>query len=130
MEITSVGQFQPVKRGEEGEMGRKEETGGRKRMEEDQDPNAMLFSSNPELTLPLGKSCSVDCPLFEETISRTILLLGSSLVVRRPQQRRGFIQFKVKLEVSLPPLQPTDGRTPVRVQRQRKRKEGGRGREG
>ena len=112
MEITSVGQFQPVKRGKEGDMGRKEETGGRKRMEEDQDPNAMLFSSNPELTLPLGKSCSVDCPLFEETISRTILLLGSSLVVRRPQQRRGFIQFKVKLEVSLPPppLQPTDAR--------------------
>ena len=60
MEITSVGQFQPVKRGEEGGMGRKEETEGRKRMEEDQDPSAMLFSSNPELTLPLGKSCSVD----------------------------------------------------------------------
>ena len=113
MEITSVGQFQPVKRGEEGGMGRKEETEGRKRMEEDQDPSAMLFSSNPELTLPLGRLCSVDCPLFGETISRTILLLGSSLVVHRPQQqRRGFIQFKVKLEVSLPPppLQPTDAR--------------------
>ena len=53
-----------------------------KEWEEDQDPNAMPFSSNPELTLPLGKSCSVDCPLFEETISRTTLLLGSSLVVR------------------------------------------------
>ena len=72
----------------------------------------MLFSSNTECFVRVRSAFLI--LLCDVTMSRIISIpfLGSWLVVgRHRQQWRGFIQFKVKLEVSVPlPLQPSDGR--------------------